>query len=108
MAVDFDRQGVGPGDKIICNIELGQITGIFRETDIFPINPEVEERVDSVEIDEYTLAVPTLRNLKRTTIRAHLVSRFKSHPVLWRFTHDPESPVARLEFCKPRHSDIDV
>ena len=59
-----------------------------------PVDPEVEERRNAVEVDVHLASLPTGGDGKRTAVGTHLVAVLVGHPVLGRRAHHAPLPVA--------------
>ena len=62
-SVNLDRNGIGSRMDIFRNIEFGIIVRAFAVSDLAAVDPDIEAAVDSVEMQEYLLSVPSGRNL---------------------------------------------
>ena len=108
IAIDLDRNRVFAHFRILRDVESGCVARIFRETDVFPIHPKVEKRIDTVELDENLLFFPLLRHGERAAIRAHFVAIFESRPVGRRRAHHALAPVIDLALVVENHGLIHV
>ena len=82
--------------KIRCDVKLSKVARVLCKTYILAVDVEIEERVYTVEVDVYLLALPIGRHVKRAAVRADLVTVLVCHPVLVGCAHHATLPVAHL------------
>ena len=75
------------------DIELGRVAGIFGEADVLAVDPQVEERVDAVKVDEDLAAGPARRDFEVTPVGADGVAVHERGEASGRFAHHAR-PVA--------------
>ena len=107
-AVHLHCQHILPRLDQRSDIELRKVARILREAHIAPVDPEVEERIHALEIDQDPLPVPVRRDLETAAVGADLVARPVHGPVFRRRAHDAQPPVPRLPLEEPGHVDIDI
>ena len=83
--------------NIRADIEPRRVTWVLWETNITAVNPQIEERVDTIKVQIDLLTIPCSRDVKAPSERANLVSVFVCGVVLRRFTHNSLLPVAWLD-----------
>ena len=76
------------------DVERSRIARILREPHVMSVNPKVEERRNTVEVDVHLASFPTGRDGERTTVGTYLVAMLVGHPVGRRRTHHAPLPVA--------------
>ena len=79
--------------EVRSDVEACSVARILRESYILSVDPEVEERVDTIEIEVYLLVLPIGRHGELAAIRTHFVSVLEGGPVLTRFAHYATFPV---------------
>ena len=94
--------------KIRGNIEISGIARVLGEPHILTVNPKIEERIHTVETDEYFPAVPILRNLKISAEGTNLITVLISSPVSGRSTHHSSAPVVYLHAMLEDNRLIDI
>ena len=82
--------------KVRSDVELCQVAWVLWETYVMAVDIEVEERVNTVEVNVHFLTVPISWNGKGATIRTYFVAVLISHPVLLRRAHHTTFPIAHL------------
>ena len=88
VAIDLQRDDILAGLDELRDVELGGIARILREADVLAVDPEVEERIDGVELEEDFLSAPLLRHVEVAAVGADGIARGVGGPVLRRFAHD--------------------
>ena len=72
------------------------------------VDPQVEEGIHPVEIDEDALALPGLGQGETAAVGTHFVAGLVHRPVFRRRTHHAQAPVVGLDLLPPGHVDIDI
>ena len=90
------------------DVKHRSITGVLGEADILAVDPEVEERIDTIELDEDFTTIPIGIHDEGAAMGAYLVTRIVSHPVLWWLTHDAALPVVDRDAVLIDHRLITV
>ena len=54
--------------KIRCNVKLSKVARVLCKTYILAVDVEIEERVYTIEVDVYLLALPIGRHIKRSAV----------------------------------------
>ena len=94
VAVDLDgHHVVVVGVEIGGDVEACRVAAVLREANVVAVNPEIEEGVDAVEVDEHVAAAPFDGDVESSTIRAHFVAELVGRPVGGRRAHDTSAPV---------------
>ena len=97
-AIYFSGHHIRPFTEVRSDVEISRIAGVFGKTDILTVDPEIEERIDSIETDKNFASVPILRYLEITTERTDFIPVLVSRPVCWRSTHHTSAPVIDRHF----------
>ena len=108
VAVHFHGHGVGSLLHILGNVELSQVAGVLREAYILAVDPQVEEGIYAVEVDEDALARPGGRYVETAAVGADFVAGLEQGPVFRRGTHHAEAPVVGLDLFPPGNVDVDI
>ena len=108
VAVNLHSHGIHPFHDILRNVELRQIARVLRKTDILAVDPQVEEGIHPVEVDENALVLPAGGYFKATAVGADFVTDLEHRPVLGRGAHYAQPPVVGLDLLPPGHVHIDI
>ena len=108
IAVHFYRYFIFTFLKVGGNIKRGYIARVFRETYIFAIDPQIEERVYPIEINKYFASIPIVRHFELAHIGTYLIAIFIGCPICWRCAHYPFAPIVDLAFVVENHGLIHI
>ncbi len=72
-AIDLRGQGVRARLQEARDVELDRKAAVLAVPDLVPVDPDVEGRIDTAELQVYPPAAPACRNLEGRAIRAHRV-----------------------------------
>ena len=85
---------IHPLTEVVGDVKGGGGAGVLAESHILTIDPEVEERIDPIEVELHPSAAPVCRDREVPPIRAHLVSILIGGPVGRGSAHHSALPVA--------------
>ena len=110
IAVDLYRDDIllSLGAEVRRYIEGGEIAGVLGEAHVASVDPEVEERVDPIEVEEDCLVAPLGGELEGAAVGADLIAVTIGRPFLGRSTHNPLAPVIRAHLVVEDDGLIDV
>ena len=108
VAIDFHADGVVAHSHMPGDVESCGVARVFGETDVLPVNPEVEEGVNAIELDEDFLPLPRFRNVERAAVGTHFVAELVGCPEFRRLPHDAFPPVVFLHLVVEDDGLVDV
>ncbi len=88
VAVDFKRDSVAPRLDEPRDIELGRGAAVLRKADVFTVDPQIEEAVDTVELEERAVGLPSFGEIEVAAVASYRIARGVVCKVLRRLAHD--------------------
>ena len=110
VAIDLDGHHVLPFFIYIrCNVEGGRVAAVLGESHIVSVDPEVEEGIHTVEVQQHVATLPGCGQGEGAAVGTHLVGVLVGGVacVLGR-THHTLLPVAHLHLVVEHHGLVDI
>ena len=92
--VHLHSHRIHPLTEVVGDVEGGSGAGVLAESHVLTIDPEVEKRIDPIEVELHPSTAPVCRDCEVPPIRAHLVSILIGGPVGRGRAHHTALPVA--------------